>query len=457
MANPLFPPIARLFDENGDPLAGGKVYFYEAGTDTPKDTYTDATMNTLNSNPVILDSEGYATSGGIWGEGFYRIRIFDSNDVQQGDTIDNYTNDSGETGPAGSFQMSPAAGTVDAITADYSPNITLSDTTTVGFVSAGENTSTTPTFAPDGLTARTIVKRGGVALVAGDIGPAGSVHFLEYNAANTRWELANPISAGKVANGILQTADTTTPFVQGTGTTASATSMMLSRFGNNNGPNQFFYLKSRNSTPGSQTVLASADVVMLHRAYGSDGTNFIEIGQHGIRMDGTPGTNDMPGSFFIKLTPDGSATLAEVYHITNAGIPRYPLMHNNASAMGTALQPGMRSGTYTPTLFNGTNVAASTSRKCLWYRVGNIVTVTGSIDIDPTTSGLDTDIDISIPVASNFATSEDLSGNTATTATAGQCGGISANTTNDRATLSYVAASAANRRHFFTFSYEVLA
>lgn len=92
----------------------------------------------------------------------------------------------------GGIPVAAAAGTVDAITADYTPDITLADQKMVAVVAAGANTSTTPTFAPDGLTARTIVKNGGQALAAGDISGAGHVVILEYNLANTRWELLNP-------------------------------------------------------------------------------------------------------------------------------------------------------------------------------------------------------------------------------------------------------------------------
>lgn len=115
--------------------------------------------------------------------------------------------DTGATGAAGSIPMVDAAGTVDAITANYTPDISLSDYQLAGFISTGANTSTTPSFAPDGLTARTITKRGGAALVAGDIGAAGSFHILEYDLANTRWELLNP---AKVVEANITLADNTT-------------------------------------------------------------------------------------------------------------------------------------------------------------------------------------------------------------------------------------------------------
>ena len=97
---------------------------------------------------------------------------------------------------AAGLPIATAAGTVDAITADYSPNVSLSDTTIVAFVASGANTSATPTFAPDGLTAHTIVKHGGAALVAGDIPGEHAVCILEYNLTHTRWELLNPAAGG---------------------------------------------------------------------------------------------------------------------------------------------------------------------------------------------------------------------------------------------------------------------
>lgn len=85
-----------------------------------------------------------------------------------------------------------AGGTVAAITAAFSPAVTLTDKMMVTVVAGGANATATPTFAPNGLTARTIVKRGGQPLLPGDIPGAYAVAYLMYDLANTRWELLNP-------------------------------------------------------------------------------------------------------------------------------------------------------------------------------------------------------------------------------------------------------------------------
>jgi len=58
---------AQFFDNNGNPLSGGKIYTYEAGTTTPLATYTSSTGNTAHANPIVLDAAGRVPSGGeIW-------------------------------------------------------------------------------------------------------------------------------------------------------------------------------------------------------------------------------------------------------------------------------------------------------------------------------------------------------------------------------------------------------
>lgn len=48
----------QFFDSNGDPLAGGKLYIYAAGTTTPATTYTSNLGTVQNTNPIILDAAG---------------------------------------------------------------------------------------------------------------------------------------------------------------------------------------------------------------------------------------------------------------------------------------------------------------------------------------------------------------------------------------------------------------
>jgi hypothetical protein len=73
-------PKFRAFDANGQPLAGGKLYAYAAGTTTLKDTYADI-GGTLNPNPVLLDANGEAD---LWlGAGAYKLKLTDSDDAQQ--------------------------------------------------------------------------------------------------------------------------------------------------------------------------------------------------------------------------------------------------------------------------------------------------------------------------------------------------------------------------------------
>lgn len=90
-------------------------------------------------------------------------------------------------------QWAVAGGSADAITAVYSPvNASLPDGLLLGFRASAANTTTTPTFAPDGLTAHTVTKFGGTALSPGDIAGALAEHIVRYNLTNTRWELLNP-------------------------------------------------------------------------------------------------------------------------------------------------------------------------------------------------------------------------------------------------------------------------
>ena len=78
MAVLLVPPYLQFFDADGNPLSGGKIYSYSAGTTTKKATYTDETATHQNTNPIILDDAGRAV---VFIQGSYRFDTYDANDV----------------------------------------------------------------------------------------------------------------------------------------------------------------------------------------------------------------------------------------------------------------------------------------------------------------------------------------------------------------------------------------
>lgn len=84
MANLVQNGEQTFLDINGDPLSGGKVYFYVPNTGTPANTWSDPGLTTVNTNPVILDQAGRAV---IWGNIQYREVVQDQFGNTQWDRV----------------------------------------------------------------------------------------------------------------------------------------------------------------------------------------------------------------------------------------------------------------------------------------------------------------------------------------------------------------------------------
>lgn len=56
----------QFFDDNGNPLSGGLLYSYAAGTTTPKASFTSSSGSVAHTNPIVLNSGGRIPSGEIW-------------------------------------------------------------------------------------------------------------------------------------------------------------------------------------------------------------------------------------------------------------------------------------------------------------------------------------------------------------------------------------------------------
>jgi hypothetical protein len=76
---------------------------------------------------------------------------------------------------------------------------------------------------------------------------------------------------------------------------------------------------SLGSTIGTHSVLSNNGVMGELIFEGSDGTGFIEGACIRAEVDGTPGTNDMPGRLMFATTADGAATRTDRWQIGNNG------------------------------------------------------------------------------------------------------------------------------------------
>jgi hypothetical protein len=98
--------------------------------------------------------------------------------------------------------------------------------------------------------------------------------------------------------------------------------------------------KSRSATIGSHTVVNSGDKLFAITAEGSDGTGFIRAADVSFEVDGTPGTNDMPGRLVFSTTADGASSPTERMRIDNAGrfgLGATPLAYQKLAVSGTYL------------------------------------------------------------------------------------------------------------------------
>jgi hypothetical protein len=69
----------QYFTDGGELLGGGKLNFYETGTTTRKNTFSDSAMTIANTNPVTLDADGRAPN--IFFSGLAKCVLTDADGV----------------------------------------------------------------------------------------------------------------------------------------------------------------------------------------------------------------------------------------------------------------------------------------------------------------------------------------------------------------------------------------
>lgn len=77
--------------------------------------------------------------------------------------------------------------------------------------------------------------------------------------------------------------------------------------------------KSRGTTVGAVTIVQNDDQIGAISFQGADGVDMVEAARIYSHVDGTPGSNDMPGSLRFATTADGASSSTERARINNKG------------------------------------------------------------------------------------------------------------------------------------------
>jgi hypothetical protein len=189
-----------------------------------------------------------------------------------------------------------------------------------------------------------------------------------------------------------------------------------------------------------------------------------------VRMAGLDTATSATGGFLfkdaatgdIKLTaaPGGGSGITSINSETGSsqtiaagtGVSVNTTTNTHTISLNTSF---ITAGTYTPTLTGVTNVTGTTAYACQYMRVGNVVTVSGKLNIDFTSTGL-TEVGISLPIASSISNDFEVAGVGSTSENSNLTGAIGGDATNNRAHFGLFTGSSSSYNFYFTFTYQVL-
>jgi hypothetical protein len=100
----------------------------------------------------------------------------------------------------------------------------------------------------------------------------------------------------------------------------ASSGLQLSRFSADVFSSRVTFVKSKNATTGQHTAVVSNDALGEVEFAGSDGSSFISAARITAIVNGTPGTNDMPGALTFDTTADAASAPTERMRIDNAGL-----------------------------------------------------------------------------------------------------------------------------------------
>lgn len=329
---------------------GSTVQAYDA--DTAK--YDDATANftgTLQNggSNVVVDTDIGST-----------VQGYDADTAKYDAATANFTGTL-QNGGSNVVVDTDIGSTVQAYDADTTKNDVANTFTANQVISVTDNTNAALRITQTGT---------GNALVVEDSASPDSSPFVINADGNVGVGTATPTSKLEISG-----AGAGADLFQTNSSASAATSPLLAQ--------------RRNRSLG---LVNSGDSVGKYAAYGFDGTNYIEATSITSFVDGTPGTNDMPGRLVFSTTADGSATPVERMRIRSDGNIAMGGVGNAESTL--VLQKNLTGATNTQAV-QLLSIAQSDVTSAAWGFRSRVVTAASSftlpnlyhVEANPTTFG----------------------------------------------------------------------
>ena len=324
-------PKQQIYGSDGNPLVGGKIYTYAAGTTTPLATYTDAGGLTANTNPIILNSLGQAN---IWLAlaSSYKFSVYTSADVLLY-TVDNIATPIDYLSLVTSLESPPPIGSTAPNTGAFTTLAATTGTiTTVNSTTVSATTVNATTITATGtITAETLTFEGGGSLT------------------KVPESVIQPITASVAANALTVTLNPTTlDFRSATLTSGTVVSRVIS--------SGISVVVSSGSTLGTIAATQSRIVVLA-----LDNAGTVELAVVNIA-----GGNNLTETGVITTTAEGGAGAADsastIYSTTARTGVAYRVVGYIESTQATA-------GTWAtaPSTIQGCGGQALTSMSSLGY------------------------------------------------------------------------------------------
>jgi len=198
-------------------------------------------------------------------------------------------------------------GTTTAGFASYGDSLTIANSSHCGMTLRGGTTSDTELFFADGTT--------GTARYAGGIRYAHSTDHMQFTVnANERLRIDSSgrllVGATSALSNVKIDSNLGSPLFQVQGSTYQTGALSVTRTSNSS---PYVYLNSGSSGNNATGSLAR---IMFN---GFDGTNYVSAASLAADVDGTPGTNDMPGRLVFSTTADGASSPTERLRIDSSG------------------------------------------------------------------------------------------------------------------------------------------